>query len=75
MPNWGTSNELSKDEIDLMAKYVLNDPASPPEFGMPEIKASWKLLVPVEKRPTTKQNKLDLDAKYDEKTDQLFRIH
>jgi len=61
MPNWGTSGELKPDEIDLMAKYLLNDPAAPPEFGMPEIKASWKLLVPVDKRPTTKQNKLDID--------------
>ncbi len=61
MPNWGTSNELKPDEIELMAKYVMNDPATPPEFGMPEIKASWKLLVPVDKRPTTKQNKLDID--------------
>jgi len=61
MPNWGTSGELKPDEIELMAKYLLNDPAAPPEFGMPEIKASWKLLVPVDKRPTTKQNKLDID--------------
>lgn len=61
MPNWGTSNELQADEIELMAKYVMNDPTAPPEFGMPEIKASWKVLVPVDKRPTTKQNKLDID--------------
>lgn len=61
MPNWGTSGELKPDEIELMAKYILNDPAQPPEFGMTEIKASWKLIVPVDKRPTTKQNKLDID--------------
>ena len=61
MPNWGTSNELKPDEIELMAKYIMNDPASPPEFGMPEIKASWKLIVPVDKRPTKKMNKLDID--------------
>lgn len=61
MPNWGTSGDLTPAEIELMAKYVMTEPAQPPEFGMPEIKASWKLLVPVEKRPTTKQNKLDID--------------
>jgi len=61
MPNWGTSGELSEADITLMAKYLMNDPATPPEFGMPEIKATWKLIVPVDKRPATKQNKLDID--------------
>jgi nitrite reductase (NO-forming) / hydroxylamine reductase len=61
MPNWGTSGDLSPQEIDLMANYLLNDPAAPPEFGMPEIKATWNLIVPVEKRPKEKQNKLDID--------------
>jgi nitrite reductase (NO-forming)/hydroxylamine reductase len=44
-----------------MARYLLNEPAQPPEFGMPEIKASWKLLVPVDKRPTKKMNNIDID--------------
>ena len=61
MPNWGTSGELKEPEIDLMAKYLLNDPAQPPEFGMEEMKATWKVLVPVDKRPTKKMNNLDLD--------------
>ena len=25
MPNWGTSGELSKDEVDLMARYIKQD--------------------------------------------------
>jgi nitrite reductase (NO-forming)/hydroxylamine reductase len=61
MPNWGTSGELKEAEVALMAKYLLNDPAQPPEFGMKEMKASWKVLVPVDKRPTKKMNNLDLD--------------
>ena len=61
MPNWGTSSELKPAEIELMAKYLLNDPAQPPEFGMKEMKATWKVLVPVDKRPTKQMNKLDLD--------------
>ncbi|TNE58538.1 MAG: c-type cytochrome [Alphaproteobacteria bacterium] len=61
MPNWGTSGELTEDEINLMSTYLLNEPPQPPEFGMPEILASWKVLVPVDKRPTTQQNDLDLD--------------
>jgi len=61
MPNWGTSGDLSKADIDLMAKYLLMDPAQPPEYGMKEMKASWKIYVPVSKRPTRQINKLDLD--------------
>ena len=61
MPNWGTSGDLAEAEIDLMARYLLNEPAQPPEFGLPEVKASWKVLVPVADRPTKQMNELDLD--------------
>jgi nitrite reductase (NO-forming)/hydroxylamine reductase len=61
MPNWGTSGEFSEAEIDLMARYLLNEPAQPPEFGMPEIRASWKVLIPVDKRPTKKLNKINIE--------------
>ena len=61
MPNWGEGGGLSKVEIDNMASYLLMDPAQPPEFGMKEITASWKVHVPVSDRPKTKMNDLDLD--------------
>jgi nitrite reductase (NO-forming)/hydroxylamine reductase len=61
MPNWGTSGDMTKADISLMAKYLLNDPAQPPEFGLKEIKASWKIHVPVNQRPTRQMNNLDLD--------------
>jgi nitrite reductase (NO-forming)/hydroxylamine reductase len=61
MPNWGTSGDMTEAEIDLMTAYLLNDPASPPEWGLEEMKGSWKVLVPVDKRPTKQMNKLDLD--------------
>ncbi len=61
MPNWGTSGDLSEEEIELMTAYLLNDPATPPEWGMKEMKDSWEVLVPVDKRPKTQQNKLDID--------------
>lgn len=61
MPNWGTSGELSKEQIDIMARYLLNEPPQPPEYGMKEVRDSWKVLVPVDKRPTRKMNKLNLD--------------
>ena len=58
MPNWGTSGELTDAEVDLMARYVQQEPPTPPEFGMKEMKATWKVIVPPEKRPTKKMNKL-----------------
>ncbi|MBR0564864.1 c-type cytochrome [Azoarcus sp. L1K30] len=61
MPNWGTSGELSDDEVDLMARYVQQTPPQPPEFGMAEMKATWKVVVPPEKRPTKKMNSYNLD--------------
>lgn len=51
MPNWGTSGDLSAKQIDIMARYLLHDAPAPPEFGLPEMKASWKVIVPVDKRP------------------------
>ena len=60
MPNWGTSGELTEEEIDLMSKYVLLDPPAPPEWGMPEMRESWKVLVAPEDRPTEQMNDMDL---------------
>ncbi|WP_341485656.1 cytochrome D1 domain-containing protein [Thioclava sp. GXIMD4215] len=60
MPNWGTSGELTEDEVDLMARYVMLDPPAPPEFGMPEMKESWKVLVEPKDRPTQKMNDIDI---------------
>lgn len=61
MPNWGTSGEMSEEEIDIMARYILLDPASPPEFGMAEMRETWKVLVAPEDRPTEKMNDIDID--------------
>ena len=61
MPNWGTSGQLSPAEIDLMARYLQHEPPQPPEFGMKEMKETWKVLVPPEDRPTKQMNKLNLD--------------
>ena len=61
MPNWGTSGDLTEEEVDMMARYLLLDPASPPEFGMAEMRESWKLIIPPEDRPTEKMNDIDVD--------------
>ncbi len=61
MPNWGTSGDLSESDVDMMARYLLLEPPAPPEFGMPEMMASWKLLVKPADRPTKKMNNIDID--------------
>jgi len=56
MPNWGTSGELTDEEVDLMARYIQQSPPQPPEFGMAQMKETWKVIVPPEQRPTKKMN-------------------
>ena len=46
--------------VTIMAKFLQHEPPQPPEFGMKEMKASWKLLVPPKKRPKKQQNSYDL---------------
>ena len=60
MPNWGTSGELTPEEITLMANYIQHEPPTPPEWGMQAMRDSWKVLVKPEDRPTRQMNKLDL---------------
>lgn len=61
MPNWGTSGDLSTDQIDIMARYVMQDPPLPPEYGLEDMKATWKVHVPVAKRPTKKMNDWNIE--------------
>jgi nitrite reductase (NO-forming)/hydroxylamine reductase len=61
MPNWQTSGELSEKDVDLMARFLQHEPPQPPEFGLKEMKAGWKVHVPPEKRPTKKMNNLKLE--------------
>jgi nitrite reductase (NO-forming)/hydroxylamine reductase len=61
MPNWGSSGELTADQIDVMARYLLHAPPAPPEFGMVEMKNSWNVLVAPEDRPTEPQHDRDIN--------------
>lgn len=51
---------LTKDEINLMARYIQQTPAIPPEFSLNDMKDSWKLLVPKDQRPKKQMNKVNL---------------
>ncbi|VAW68328.1 Nitrite reductase [hydrothermal vent metagenome] len=60
MPNFGSSGQLSEADVDLMARYLQHEPPVPPEYGMKEIKNTWKVIVPVNKRPKKQLNKYNL---------------
>ena len=51
---------LTKEEIALMAKYIQNTPDVPPEFSLKDQLDTWKVIVPVDKRPKKQMNKLNL---------------
>lgn len=60
MPNWGSSGEMSAEDITLMASYLQHEPPMPPEWGMQAMRDSWKVLIKPEDRPTRQMNRLDL---------------
>ncbi len=61
MPNFGTGGELTADQVDLMARFLQHTPPNPPEWGMAEMKNTWKVKVPVQDRPTRQMNRYNLD--------------
>jgi len=61
MPNWQTSGEMDEKTVDLMARYIQHDAPVPPEFGMAQMKATWKVIVPPAQRPTKKMNSYNID--------------
>ena len=60
MPNWLTSGELDEKTVDIMARYIQQEPPLPPEWGMEDMKKSWKVVIPPEQRPTRKMNRYNL---------------
>ncbi len=56
MPNWQTSGEMTEAEVDMMARYIQQDPPQPPEWGMEDMKKTWKVTVAPKDRPTKKMN-------------------
>lgn len=61
MPNWGSSGELTDEEIGDMVNFLQHEPPNPPEFGLAEIRKNWRVLVPVDQRPTEKMNDIDIE--------------
>ncbi len=60
MPNWQTSGEMSEADVDIMARYVQQDPPVPPEFGLEDMKKTWKVVIPADQRPKKKMNNYNI---------------
>jgi nitrite reductase (NO-forming)/hydroxylamine reductase len=61
MPNWGSSGELTPAQIDIMARFLQQEPPEPPEFGMHDMRASWKVLIKPEDRPKSRQTQRNIE--------------
>jgi nitrite reductase (NO-forming)/hydroxylamine reductase len=61
MPNWGTSGELTDEDIYILARFLQHPPPTPPEFGMKEMRDSWKVLVPADQRPAKPAHGYDVN--------------
>ena len=61
MPNWGSSGELTEQQIDVIARFLQQEPPAPPEFGMAEMRESWNLVVAPEDRPTEPQHDRNIE--------------
>ncbi|MDT8998037.1 cytochrome D1 domain-containing protein [Paucibacter sp. APW11] len=61
MPNWQTSGEMTEQQVDLMARYIQHEAPTPPEFGMADMKGTWKVIIPPEQRPSKKMNSYNIE--------------
>ncbi|WP_313071444.1 cytochrome D1 domain-containing protein [Melaminivora sp.] len=61
MPNWQTSGDFDEATVDLMARYIQQDPPTPPEWSLQDAKNTWKVIVPPEARPKKKMNSYNLE--------------
>ena len=58
MPEW--KGILSDNDIELMTRFLQVEPPKIPSYGLEQIKDSWKLYVPVDKRPKKPEHKRNI---------------
>jgi len=59
MPEW--KGVLTDDEINLLCDFLQLEPPEIPPYGLPEMKESWKLMVPVAERLTKPQHNRNIN--------------
>ena len=59
MPDWGKQGFMTQAETETMAKFLQNEPPTPPELSLEQMKASWKEFVAPAQRPTKPETARD----------------
>jgi len=59
MPDWGKQGVLSEAESEMMARYIQNEPPTPPEMSLGQMMETWEVIIPPEDRPTEPQHDRD----------------
>ncbi|MCX7707462.1 MAG: c-type cytochrome [Anaerolineae bacterium] len=59
MPDWGKQGVLTQAQAEMMAKFLQQEPPAPPEMSLAQMKETWKLVIPPEKRPAAPQHSRD----------------
>lgn len=59
MPDWGKQGFFTQEQTEIMAEFLQQEPPTPPEMSLEQMKASWKLLIPPSERPTEPQTDRD----------------
>ncbi len=59
MPDWGRQGTFTQEQTETMAKFLQQEPPTPPEMSLEQMKSSWKVLVPPDQRPSEPQTTRD----------------
>ena len=59
MPGWGAQGVMSMEEIEVMARYLLNEPPAPAQISLELILETWQVHVPPADRPSEPQHDRD----------------
>jgi len=59
MPSMGAHGILTMEQIDVMARFLLNEPPAPAQISLDQILETWQVQVAPEDRPGEPQHDLD----------------
>ncbi|MEJ5198190.1 MAG: cytochrome D1 domain-containing protein [Anaerolineae bacterium] len=59
MPDWGKQGVLTQAQAETMAKFLQQEPPAPPEMSLAQMKETWRVLLPPDKRPAAPQHRRD----------------
>jgi nitrite reductase (NO-forming)/hydroxylamine reductase len=61
MPNWGTSEDLGPEDINLLARFLQHPVPQAPDMTEADIRNTWQLYSPEADRPTSPQHNYAID--------------